>query len=118
MIKPVASFEEFTKLDLRIGKIVDITDIPGSEKLYRVTVDLGSDYGKRMVFAGVKPWYRKEDLSGKHFIFVANLAPRKIMGSESQGMMLAASNAANASDGGRPILIPVEKTVEAGTALR
>ncbi len=111
MVKPTASFEDFSKLDLRVGKVVAVADVPGSDKLYRMSVDLGSDYGMRTVFAGVKPWYKKFQLKDKQFVFVANLAPRRMPGGESQGMMLAA-------DGGKPVLIPVAKTAPAGTFLR
>lgn len=110
MVKPIVSFEEFAKLDLRVGKVVEVTDVPGSQKLYRMQVDLGHDYGTRVVFAGVKPWYKKTQLSGKQFIFVANLAPRQLMGQESQGMMLAV-------DGEKPRLIPITHVAKSGAAL-
>lgn len=111
MVKPTVGFADFSKLDLRVGKVVAVTDVPGSDKLYRMSVNLGSDYGIRTVFAGVKPWYKKSQLKDKQFVFVANLAPRGMPGGESQGMMLAAN-------GEKPVLIPVTKTVTAGTFLR
>ncbi len=113
MVKPTISFDDFAKLDLRVGRVIDIDDVLGSEKLYRMTVDLGPEYGRRTIFAGVKKWYKKSQLKGKNFIFVANLAPRKMPSGESQGMMLAICG-----DGeDKPLLIPVSKTAMPGSAL-
>lgn len=116
MVKPTVSFDDFCKLDLRVGKVVDVADVPGSEKLYRMTVDIGQEYGTRTVFAGVKKWYKKSQLKGKNFIFVANLAPRKMPGGESQGMMVAICPAERDGDA-KPLLIPVSKTAEPGAEL-
>jgi len=110
MRKPTVSFDDFAKLDLRVGKVVAIDALSGSEKLYKMTVDLGDEYGKKTILAGVKPWYTKTRLLGKNFIFIANLEPRTMMGSESQGMMLAV-------DGEKPLLIPVTKTAKPGSPL-
>lgn len=112
MVKPVVSFNDFARLDLRVGTVRVVEDIEGSDKLYRLTVDLGPEYGTRTVIAGVKTWYDSEDISGKQFVFVANLEARKIMGAESQGMMLATE-----ADG-KAVLIPVPHDAPNGSALR
>lgn len=109
-MKPIVSFDEFNKIDLRIGMVVACEEKEGSDKLLRLTVDFGID-GKRTILSGIKQWYKPETLIGKSFLFVLNLEPRKIMGDESAGMILAA----NAK---KPVpLKPISK-VPPGTALR
>jgi methionyl-tRNA synthetase len=88
--KPGAiSFEDFQKLDLRIGVIMAVEEIPGSKKLLKLTVDMGEE---RTVVAGIKEHYPKENLIGMQVLLVANLEPVKLMGVESQGMLLAAGD--------------------------
>ncbi len=104
------TIDDFAKVELRIGTVVDVEDLEGSEKLLKLTVDLGEDL-PRQILSGIKQWYSPENLKGKQFIFVANLEPRTMMGLESQGMILAA-------DGEKPIpLIPSEQ-VPPGTKIR
>lgn len=79
--------KDFDKLDLRIGKIIAVEDVPGAEKLYLLKVDIGKQI---QTVAGLKPYYKKEELNGKKIIVLANLEPVKIRGIESQGMLLAA----------------------------
>ncbi|MCM8770192.1 MAG: methionine--tRNA ligase subunit beta [Candidatus Omnitrophica bacterium] len=81
------SYEEFKRLDLRTGKVVSVEDHPNADKLYLITVDLGTE--QRKMVAGIKPWYQKEDLVGKNVIVLTNLAPKNIRGIESHGMILA-----------------------------
>jgi len=88
--KPGAiTFKDFQKLDLRIGVIMTAEEIPGSKKLLKLTVDMGEE---RTVVAGIKEHYRKETLPGMQVLMVANLEPVKLMGIESQGMLLAAGD--------------------------
>ncbi len=83
-------YDDFVKLDLRVGKILSVSDHPQADKLYVLSVDLGE--GKpRTIVAGLKQRYKKSDLENKKAVFVANLAPRSLKGIESQGMILAAS---------------------------
>src|SRR3989338_890567 len=110
-MKDTVTFADFQKIDFKVGKVVEVEDVVESQNLLRMKVDLGSDYGIRTIFAGVKKWYKPSQLKGKKFIFVANLEPKKMMGSESQGMMLAA-------DTGEPVLIQVNKKVKEGTVIR
>ncbi|MDD5012274.1 MAG: methionine--tRNA ligase subunit beta [Candidatus Nanoarchaeia archaeon] len=88
-MKPEISYEDFEKLDLRVGEIIEVEDIAGADKLYKLTINIGEE--TRTVCAGIKQYYSKDDLKGKKIILLANLAPRKLKGIESQGMILAAS---------------------------
>lgn len=89
-IKPEITFDDFMKVDLRVGKIVEVSEHPNADKLLVVKVDLGSEV--RTICAGIKAWYSPEQLLGRNIIVVANLAPRKLRGIESHGMLVAASN--------------------------
>lgn len=86
------SYEDFAKLDLRVGEIKDVKDHPNAEKLYVLTVDLGEGEDRTIV-AGLRNYYDIADLKGKKAVFVANLQPAKLRGIESNGMILAAANA-------------------------
>jgi methionyl-tRNA synthetase len=88
-MKPIITYDDFAKLDLRVGEVINCEEKEGSDKLFRLTVDFG-DEGTRIILSGIKQWYKPTDLIGKQFVFVFNLAPRKMMGEESQGMILAA----------------------------
>jgi methionine--tRNA ligase beta chain len=83
-------FEEFQKLEMRIGKVVEANQIPGSRNLIRMIVDFGAE--KRQAVAGLLQWYKPETLVGKKYAFVLNLQRRKMMGVESQCMILAAED--------------------------
>ena len=82
-------FEDFTKVDLVVGKILEAKEHPNADKLLVFKVDIGEDE-PRTIISGIKKWYAPEDLVGKNVIVVRNLAPRKMRGIESQGMLLAA----------------------------
>ena len=83
------AFEDFAKIDLRVGLITAADHVDGADKLLRLTLDLG-EMGSRQVFAGIKSAYQPEQLVGKHTVVVANLAPRKMRFGVSEGMVLAA----------------------------
>ncbi|HEV2287016.1 MAG TPA: methionine--tRNA ligase subunit beta, partial [Steroidobacteraceae bacterium] len=85
------SIEEFRRIDLRVARIVRAETIEGSDKLLKLTLDLGS--GQRTVFAGIKSAYDPAALAGRLTVVVANLAPRKMKFGVSEGMVLAASGA-------------------------
>lgn len=89
-LKPEITFDDFMKLDLRAGKVVEVSEHPNADKLWVLKVDLGSE--TRIICAGIKAFYAPEQLLGRNIIVVANLAPRKLRGIESHGMLLAASN--------------------------
>uniref|UniRef100_UPI003342B43E methionine--tRNA ligase n=1 Tax=Castellaniella defragrans TaxID=75697 RepID=UPI003342B43E len=106
--EPIAEpidIKDFARLDLRIARIVECTEVEGSDKLLRLSLDVGE--GRlRQVFSGIKSAYRPEDLTGKLTVLVANLAPRKMRFGISEGMVLAASHADPAMDAGLYILEP------------
>lgn len=83
------SFDDFAKVELKIGTILTAQAVEGSQKLIRCTVDLGEDE-PRQILAGVRKWYKPDSLIGRQVVIAANLEPRVMMGFQSQGMMLAA----------------------------
>jgi methionyl-tRNA synthetase len=92
-ISPIAetiSIDEFSKIDLRVAKIVNAEHVEGAEKLLKLTLDIG-EAQPRTVFAGIKSAYDPEKLKGRMTVMVANLAPRKMKFGLSEGMVLAAS---------------------------
>lgn len=102
------SFEEFGRLDIRVGTVLSAEPVPKSNKLLKLQVDIGSE--KRQVVAGMAQFYSAEDLVGKQVIVVVNLEPAKIFGIESNGMILAAGDEAS-------LLVPL-KPVNAGEKIR
>ena len=104
-IAPTITFDDFTKIDLRIAKIVDCKAVEGSTKLLQLTLDVGEGR-TRNVFSGIASAYKPEDLVGKLTVMVANLAPRKMKFGVSEGMVLAASHADEKSKGGIYVLEP------------
>ncbi|MEK6841556.1 MAG: hypothetical protein AABX91_00195 [Nanoarchaeota archaeon] len=108
-------FSDWQKLDIRAGKILKVEDIEGADKLYKLSVDLGKELGKRTVVAGIKPHYKKEELKGKTCTIFTNLEPRKIKGIESQGMLLA--GVSEDEDGKETVKI-LETEAEPGSKVR
>lgn len=104
------SFEEFKRLDLRVGTITAADRVPGADRLLQLTVDLGTE--QRPVVAGIAQWYSPEDMVGKQIVVVANLAPATIRGVESRGMLLAADRE------GTAILLQPDKEVPPGSGVR
>jgi len=104
------SFEEFQKIELKVAKIIEAEKIEKSEKLLKLIVDLGDE--KRQLVAGIAKYYKPEDLIGKEIVVVANLEPKKLMGIESQGMLLAANV------DGKPVILIPEKEVPPGTKVK
>jgi methionyl-tRNA synthetase len=88
-MKPMIVFDDFAKLDIRVGTVIKCVEKEGSDRLLRLTVDFGEE-GERNILSGIKQWYKPSDLKDKQFVFILNLEPRKIIGEESQGMLLAA----------------------------
>ncbi|MDA3843566.1 MAG: methionine--tRNA ligase [Candidatus Kapabacteria bacterium] len=106
------TFDEFMKVKLRTAKIIEAEKLKKSKKLLKLQVDLGGE--KRQILAGVAEFYKPEDLVGKIIVVVANLQPAKIMGTESQGMMLAAST----DDGKLCFVTPEKSDIGAGAEVR
>jgi methionyl-tRNA synthetase len=109
---PQITIDDFVKIELRVGEILLAERIPKADKLLRLEVDLGP-IGKRQILSGIAEWYAPEDLVGRRIIVITNLAPRKMRGLESHGMLLAASE-----EGGKPFLATVPEGVAVGTRLK
>jgi methionine--tRNA ligase beta chain len=105
------NFNDWSKIDLRVGKILNAEDIENADKLYRLEVDLGKEIGKRTLCAGLKQYYSKEDLLGKKIIVFVNLEPRMMKGIKSEGMLLAACT----DNHEKVILLAPEKDIELGS---
>ncbi len=110
-VKASITYEDFDKLDLRVGKIVEAEKVAKADKLLKLTVDLG--FEKRTILSGIAEYYKPEELIGKLVTVVANLAPRKIRGIESQGMLLMAGN-----DFGKLLIIRPESDIEVGSVVK
>jgi methionine--tRNA ligase beta chain len=108
-IKSVINFEEFEKVDLRAGKIIEAEKVEGSDKLLKLQIDLGEE--KRQILAGIGKTYTPEELINKTVIVIINLEPRMLMGLESQGMVLAVKDNNNLS-----VLVP-EKEILPGSKI-
>ena len=88
--KPLVNFDDFAKLDLRVGKVLEVSNHPSADKLFVLKVDLGGGEPPRQILAGLRPYMPPEALLGRLVVVVANLEPRKMRGLESHGMLLAA----------------------------
>ena len=104
------SLDEFRKIEMKVGKVLDVEEIEGSDNLYKLKVSFGDE--EKVCVSGVRKWYSKDDLIGKKFVFVVNLEPKKIRGIESECMILAAED-----DKGNIVLISPEKDVKEGSRI-
>mgnify|MGYP001766360892 FL=1 len=104
------TFDDFLKIELRVAQIRECDDIPGADKLYKLTIDMGEEL---TIVAGIKTHYTKEELVGKKIAIVANLEPRKLRGITSHGMLLAAS----AEDKSSVVLLTVDKEIPNGSRI-
>lgn len=111
-MKDEIRYDDFDKLDLRVGKVVAAEEPEWSEKLIGYEVDFGEEISRRKMFSGIREWYKPEDLMGKKYVFVLNMAPKKMGPEESQGMMIMA----DAEDG--PVLLEVDGKVKVGVVVR
>ena len=109
--KLYATIDDFAKIEIKLGTILSASVVEGADKLYILSVDVGEEK-PRQILSGIREFVQLEDLVGKQFPFVTNLAPRMLRGHESQGMILAASD-----DSGLALLIP-SKMLKNGTKLR
>ncbi len=106
------SYSDFEKLDIRVGKILQVDNHPNASKLYILKVDL-SEEKPRQIVAGLKPYYKPSELLNKKAIFITNLEPKIIKGVESNGMILAADNSE-----GKVIFIAPENNIDVGSKIR
>lgn len=105
------TIDDFAKIELRVGQVKVAERVPKSDKLLRLEVDIGSEV--RQVLAGIAEAYAPETLVGRKVVIVANLAPRKLRGYESNGMIVAAS-----LEGGKPALASFLEDVPVGARLK
>ncbi len=109
---PEIGIDDFVKVDLRVAQIVVAERIPKADKLLRLEVDLG--YERRQILSGIAQWYTPEELIGRRIVVIANLAPRKMRGLESHGMLLAASE----GEDGKPVLATFDGEIALGSRLK
>lgn len=115
MLKENLTYDDFAKLDIRIGTVIAAELIPETDKLIKCMIDFGDPLaggGTRTIVSGIAQWKKPEDLVGKQLPYIVNLAPRMLRGVESQGMLLAAGD-----ENGVALLFP-ERTVKNGTKLK
>jgi methionyl-tRNA synthetase len=108
--EPRISIEDFAKVQMRVGQILEAEKIEGSRKLLKMRVDIGSEI--RQVVAGIAEAYEPANLINKKIVIVANLKPAKLMGFESNGMVVAASSE------GKPVLVTFAEDIPNGTLLK
>lgn len=105
-------YTDFSKIKLKVGQIIEAEEVPKTDKLVRLTIDLNDE--KRQIVAGIKSNYKPEDLIDKKIAVVCNLKPRSIRGYESQGMLLAASN----DDHSEISILTVDKDIPNGSIIK
>ena len=103
------TFEDFSKLDIRIAKVLEAEVVEGADKLIKLTLEVGN-LGERIIVSGIRDWYTPEELVGKKIVYLSNLEAKKIRGVESQGMLLAPED----GNGNCVLLVP-EKDIDSGT---
>ena len=109
--KVYATIDDFMKIEIKVGTVLSVNVVEGADKLYILLVDMGEEK-PRQILSGIREYVQPDDLLGKQFPFVTNLAPRMLRGHESQGMILAGSD-----ESGLALLNP-SKTLVNGTRLR
>lgn len=110
--KPEITYDDFAKLDIRVGTVLAAELIPDTDKLFKCTIDFG-DFGQRTIVSGIALFRKPEEIIGKQLPYIVNLAPRMLRGVESQGMLLAAAPGGE----GLSLLIP-DTQIPNGTQLR
>jgi methionyl-tRNA synthetase len=103
------SFAEFSNMELKVAQVVGVADHPNADKLYLLKINLGSE--ERQIVAGLKPYYKPEELLGRKIVVVANLEPRVVRGETSQAMLLAAQ------DGASVVIVVPERDVVPGSPI-
>jgi methionyl-tRNA synthetase len=107
-------FDAFLNVELRVAVVEAAEAVPKSKKLLKLAVNLGEQLGTRQIISGIAQFYTPESLIGRRIVVVANLKPAQLMGLESQGMLLASSNA----DSSRLIILDPGQEMEAGALVR
>jgi methionine--tRNA ligase beta chain len=111
LMKEEISYDEFKKMDIRVGRVVSAERVPDTDKLLKCEVSFGDEIGTRIIVSGIAEYISTEDIVGKKFPYLINLTPRMIRGIESQGMILAI--------GGEhfSLLLPSSEEVPPGSAI-
>ena len=104
-------FEDFKKLDIRVGKVIKVEEPEGSKNMLKLTVDFGD--GQRTAMAGLKNYYKPKDFIDRNFVFILNLERKKFLGIENECMILAADDG-----NGSVVLLQPEKDIKAGSVVR
>jgi methionine--tRNA ligase beta chain len=112
-MEPEIPYDEFKKVDIRVGTVIAAERVPETDKLLKCAIDFGPEIGERTIVSGIAPWKTPEDLIGMQLPYIINLTPRKLRGIESAGMLLAASDEESAV-----VLLRPEKKVSPGTRLQ
>lgn len=111
-MKPAINYEDFDKLELRVGLVAEVGLPEWSNKLVRMRVDFGDELGERIIFSGIRKWYGQDELLGKRFVYVLNMEAKKMGDEQSEGMMIMVDS------GEKPILVPVADDLPAGSIVR
>ena len=112
-MKEEVNFSDWEKIDLRVAEIIKVEEIIGADKLYKITLNAGEEIGEKIICAGIRQSYSKEELIGKKIIYFSNLKPRIMRGIESNGMLLAAVNEKES----KVILVSPEKDIKIGSKI-
>ena len=106
-VKDTITFEEFKKIEIRMGKVIKAEKVENADKLLKLQVDFAGEIGVRQIVSGIAEYYSTEELEGKKLPFIVNLEPRKFKGEESQGMLMAVD-----TEGKPVLLLPAEDVLE------
>lgn len=112
MKKDTIQYDDFLKLDIRVGEVTSAEQLPKSKKLIKLTVDLGEEYGVVQILTAMAEFHAPETFVGNKYYFLANLEPRKMMGEFSNGMILSPDL------DNKPVLCPVDNNIKNGTIVR
>lgn len=106
------NYDDFKKIEMKVGKVLSVEKIPNRDKLYKLQVDVGEEQ-PRQIITGLVPYYSKEELEGKLIVILTNLKPAKFAGEISDGMLLAAET----DDHQKCVVLTVDKEIEVGTKI-
>jgi len=115
-MKPMITFDEYSKVEVRVGQVVEAVVPEGSKKLIQFTVDFGplsgsgQDAERRTIFSGIKEWYTPEEMLGVRTLWITNIPPKKTPFGESHGMLFACD-----SEEGRPYVVKLDESVPLGS---
>ncbi len=109
-MKDIINFDDYSKIEVRVGKIIEAIVPEGSNKLIQFRVDFGGEIGQKTIFSGIKEWYSPDELLGVKTMWVVNLAPKKTPFGDSEGMLFACD-----TTDGKPYIVRMGEEVEIGS---